>query len=102
MKIFRNPSGIYVVITLFIEHDPLIWLGLRQNGMYYTTMRLIVVPYNLFIHKVCFTSVYVNFTDLTVFVELGTGVRNWGRMGPLHLGFQDADGKCEYKNLTCK
>ena len=50
---------------------------------------------------VCFTSVYVNLTDLFAFVELGTGVRNWGRKGPLHLGFQGADGKYEYKSLTC-
>ena len=102
MKIFHN-LGIYVVITLFVEHDPLIWLGLRQNGcvLYYDA------PYHsslqpFYMQKmVCFTSVYVQFTDLIAFVELGTGVRNWGRMEPLHLGFQGADGKCEYKNLTC-
>ena len=70
--------------------------------MYYTTMRLILVLYNHYIHKeVCSTSVYVNFTDLNAFVELGTGLHNWGRIAPLYLGFQGADGKCEYKNLTC-
>ena len=42
---------------------------------------------------------HVNFTVLIAFVELGTGVRNWGRIGPLHLGFQGAGGKCEYKIL---
>ena len=64
-------------------------------------------PYHSSLHsfytqrRVCFTSKYVNVTDLIAFVELGTGVRNWGCTGPLHLGFQGADGKCEYQNLTC-
>ena len=64
--------------------------------MYYTTMRLVIVLYNHFYTKrrVFFSSLYVNFTDLIVFVELGTGVRKWGHMGPLYLGFQGADGKC--------
>ena len=44
--------------------------------MYYTTMRLVIVLYNHFIHKEEFPSL------LIAFVELGTGVRKWGRMGP--------------------
>ena len=68
--------------------------------MYYTTMRLIIVLYNHFSHKkVCFTSVYMNSTDLIAFVELGTD--NLGRMGALRLGFQGADGRCEHKTFTC-
>ena len=97
-----NPSGIYVVIT-FVEHDLLIWLGLRQNGSvfyydapYHSSVQLVYTQ-----RRVCFTSVYVNFTVLNAFVELGTGVCNWGRMGPLHLGFYGANGNCEYKNFTC-
>ena len=40
----------------------------------------------------------MNFTDLIAFVELGTGLSNWGRMGPLHLGFKGINGRREYKN----
>ena len=88
---------------LFVEHDPLIWLGLRQSGsvLYYDAPCHSSVQPFYTQRRVSFTSLYVNFTDLIAFVELGTGVRKWGRMGPLYLGFQGADGKCEYKNLTC-
>ena len=41
----------------------------------------------------------VIFTDIIAFVELGTGLRNWGRLGHLHFGIQGADGRREYKEL---
>ena len=66
MKIFHNPSGIYVVTTLFVEHDPLIWLGLRQNGsvLYYDALYHSSLQPFYTQRRVCFTSVYVNVTDV--------------------------------------
>ena len=39
---------------------------------------IMIVFYNHFMHKMslCFISVYVKFTDLIAFVELGTGLNN--------------------------
>ena len=81
----------------------MIWLGRRQSGsvLYYDAPCHSSLQPFYTQRRVSFTSLYVNFTDLIAFVELGTGVRKWGRMGPLYLGFQGADGKCECKNLTC-
>ena len=45
----------------------------------------------------------MNFTDLIAFVELSTGLHNWGRIRPSHLGCQSADGRFDYtKKLTSR
>ena len=86
----------------FVEHDPLIWLGLRQSGsvLYYDALCHSSLQPFYTQRRVFFTSLYVNFTDLIVCSSCGIGDRcaEMGTHGTLIFGLPG----CRRKVLVLK